>query len=214
MTILFQMNIQVIANQFLLLTIFSALLLILGIIFWGFNRDKVVAGAIYAWVIVFTILTLSNGLLYYIGYSINLVPSDFYVVLTVVGVLLFFELGVMVYLGVDPLILGLNVMALIFLGVSITIFYYEFASNYVLSFFFLSILLGIASLDIWGAAWLRNKSISEQVRKTRREALRTRETASSMREESERKERELEYIDTEAEKTKSGLEKAREERRR
>lgn len=214
MTTLFQMNIQVMTDQFLLLTIFSALLLILGIIFWGFNRNKVVTGAIYAWIILFLILTLTNGLLYYTGYTIELVPGDFYVILTIVGVLLLFELGTMIYLGVDTLILGLDLMGLVFLGASIAIFYYGYPSGYVLSFFFLSILLAVVALDIWGATWLRNKRISEQVRRTKIEAMRAREVAGSLLEESEKRERELGIIGTEAEKTKSGLEKAKKERRR
>lgn len=214
MTILFQINIEVIGDQFLLLTIFSALLLILGIVFWGFNRNKAVAGAIYAWIIVFVILTLTNGLFYYTGYHISLEPSDFYVILTIAGILLLFELGVMIYLGLDPLILGLNLIGLVFLGASIAIFYYGYASKYVLSFFFLSILLAIVSLDIWGAVWLRGKRISEQVRRTKFEAMRAQRAASDMLEESEKIERELGYIDNEAEKTKSGLEKAKKERRR
>jgi hypothetical protein len=196
----------IIGEQFFLLTIISAVLLILGIIVWGFNRSKVIVGAIYAWIILFGILTVANGLLYYIGYTIDLTSSDFYVVLTVVGILLLFELGAMIYLGVDPLILGIIIMSLVFLGTSIAIFYYEFASRYVLSFFFLSVLLAVASLDMWGAIWLRNKSIKEGVREVRFRAQRTRTEVGDMLTDSEKVDRELGRIEKETRETSEGLE--------
>jgi hypothetical protein len=199
----------VVGDQFFLLTVISAVLLILGIIIWGLSRNKVVVGAVYAWIILFAILTVANGLLYYIGYSIELTSGDFYIALTVVGILLLFELGAMIYLGVDPLILGIDLMALVFLGISIAIFYYAFASRYVLSFFFLSILLAITSLDIWGAIWLRNRTIKEGVEKAKVGARRARKQASDMLTDSDRVDRELGRIESETKKTSSGLEKPR-----
>ncbi len=206
----FEAPVIVISEQFFLLTIISALLLIMGIIIWGLNRNKVIVGAIYAWIIVFAILTLTNGLLYYTEYTLDLTSSDFYVVLTVTGVLLLFELGAMIYLGVDPLILGLDILALVFLGTSIAIFYYEFASGYVLSFYILSLLLAGVSLDIWGAIWLRNKKITEDVRKARAGAQRTRDRAKVILEDTERADRELGRIRAETRKTSEGLEKSKE----
>jgi hypothetical protein len=124
-----------------------------------------------------------------------------------VGILLLFELGAMIYLGVDPLILGIDILSLVFLGTSIAIFYYEFASGYVLSFFFLSVLLALASLDIWGAIWLRNKSIKEGVREARFRAQRTKAEIGDMLSDSEKVDRELGRIEEEAKKTSEGLEK-------
>jgi hypothetical protein len=162
-----------------------------------------VVGAVYAWILLFAILTVANGLLYYIGYSIELTSGDFYIALTVVGILLLFELGAMIYLGVDPLILGLDIMALVFLGISIAIFYYAFASRYV------SILLAIASLDIWGAIWLRNRTIREGVEKAKVGAQRARKQAGDMLIDSDRVDRELGRIESETKKTSDGLEKPR-----